>query len=554
MKLKTALIPYFSTLILTAPVAAQEGENDSDANESIERIQVLGEFRAKGIEDIPASVSVLSKEDIAQRQAAHIEDILGMAANVNIAAGASRGRFFQIRGIGERSQFVDPINPSVGLVIDGINYSGLGAAANTFDLGQVEVFRGPQSTRFGADGMAGVIYLTSTPVTEYRDGILAVERGNYDTYSSGLAGTWRHNEQAASRISVYQYASDGLTRNIFLNRDDTQAQDETVVRVNTDWQLNKDWAGVVTLHHFDVDNGYDAFSLDLTRETLSDTPGVDQLQSTAGRVRVNYSGFSNFETELSVSLLTADELYAFDEDWAFEGIRPDWEYNSYDEYARERRQGEFEVRLLSNTPLAFGSRTINWLAGAYFQSREAKLTRNYTYLAAPFSSKYDTEHAAIYGELDSRLSERLNATLGFRYETYSNDYSDSRGIVAAPDASAWGGRGSLEYRHGDTLSSFVSLARGFKSGGVNGEALGRVEDENLAEFRSFLETKAEYKPEYLTSFEVGTRYFSPAKSIRAELIGFYSWRDDMQVNAYVERSAVFVTVSRQCSLGMLITG
>ena len=55
--------------------------------------------------------------------------------------GASRGRFVLIRGIGERSQFVEPLNPSIGLIIDGIDFSGLGNAGTLFDVEQVEVLR-----------------------------------------------------------------------------------------------------------------------------------------------------------------------------------------------------------------------------------------------------------------------------------------------------------------------------------------------------------------------------------------------------------------------------
>ena len=42
---------------------------------------------------------------------------------------AAHARVFQIRGVGEESQFIDPVNPSVGLMIDGIDMTGLGTAA-----------------------------------------------------------------------------------------------------------------------------------------------------------------------------------------------------------------------------------------------------------------------------------------------------------------------------------------------------------------------------------------------------------------------------------------
>ncbi|RTE85752.1 MULTISPECIES: TonB-dependent receptor [Gammaproteobacteria] len=550
MSKKNLVFPLSLIALAVAGVHSVSAEEATEEETTIERIEVVGDFRARGIEDVPASVSVLNGEDIQQRQAAHIEDILAMAANVNVASGASRGRFFQIRGIGERSQFVDPINPSVGLVIDGINYSGLGAAGTTFDIGQVEVFRGPQSTRFGADGMAGVIYLSSTPATIYNDGVVDMEWGEYNTYGAGLAFNQTLSDTGVARLSVYQYESDGFMENVFLDREDTQHRDETTIRLNAEWELNSQWTTKLTLHHFDVDNGYDAFSLDLNRETLSDTPGEDTLKSTAGRFLAAYASEQGYIAELSGSFLTADELYGYDEDWAYEGIRPGWEYNSYDEYDRARTQQELEVRVLSDEAWLASGVEVDWLVGAYLQSREQELTRNYTYLSGPFSSQYDTQNIAVYGELSAQLSERLRGTIGGRFESYDNDYSDSRNITASPDSNAWGGRASLEFQWTDTTQWFTTLARGFKTGGVNGEALGRVEDENLTEFRDFLASKAEYDPEYLTSLEFGLRYFSAEQSLRAEFVGFYSWRDDMQVNAYVERSAVFVTYRDNASSGV----
>lgn len=532
--------------VIAIPIQAQETEEE---NTTIERIQVVGDFRSRGIEDVPASVSVFDSDDIQKRQAAHIEEMLAMAANVNVASGASRGRFFQIRGVGERSQFVDPMNPSVGLVIDGINYSGLGAAGTTFDIGQVEVFRGPQSTRFGADGMAGVIYLSSTPASIYTDGVVDMEWADYETFAAGFAANQTLSNSAVARISVQQYQSDGFMENTFLNRDDTQSRDETTVRLNADWDVNENWSTQFTLHHFDVDNGYDAFSLDLNRQTLSDTPGEDTLKSTAGRVLATYHKSQEYFLELSVSFLEADEVYSFDEDWAYEGIRPGSEYNSFDEYLRDRSQQEFEVRLMSDTPITVADIELDWIVGTYIQTRDQGLTRNYTLADGPFSSRYETQNIAGYGELSAKLSERLRASFGLRLESYDNDYSDSRGITAQPDSNAWGGRASIEYQVSEQSRLFATLARGFKSGGINGEALGRVEDENLSEFSEFFVSKAEYAPEYLTSIEMGTRYFSAERSFRAELVGFYSWREDMQVNAYVERSAIFVTYRDNASSG-----
>ena len=80
--------------------------------EALPEITVTAEFRPSNDIETLTSVTVLNDSEQAARGASHLEDLLGLVPNLNFASGASRARFFQIRGIGERSQFSDPINPS----------------------------------------------------------------------------------------------------------------------------------------------------------------------------------------------------------------------------------------------------------------------------------------------------------------------------------------------------------------------------------------------------------------------------------------------------------
>ncbi|KAB0238321.1 hypothetical protein EZJ55_24520 [Microcystis aeruginosa EAWAG127a] len=68
-------------------------------------------------------------------------------------------RYFQLRGIGENDQWQGAPNPSVGFLIDGIDFSGVGMPATLFDVAQIEVLRGPQGAIHGANALAGLINL-----------------------------------------------------------------------------------------------------------------------------------------------------------------------------------------------------------------------------------------------------------------------------------------------------------------------------------------------------------------------------------------------------------
>ena len=98
--------------LITASLLSLAGSAMSQ--EPIEEIVVTGEFRDTALDALPASVSVLDGETVDDRAARHLEEVLALVPNVNLAGGSARSRFFQIRGIGERGQFAEPFNPSVG--------------------------------------------------------------------------------------------------------------------------------------------------------------------------------------------------------------------------------------------------------------------------------------------------------------------------------------------------------------------------------------------------------------------------------------------------------
>ena len=118
----SALAVAVASSLLVSPVFAEE-------QDIIERIAVQGDFRQLSVQNIAGSIAVVSEGDMQRNSAQHLDDVLNQLANINFAAGASRGRFVQVRGIGERSEFIDVINPSVGVLIDGIDYSGLGISS-----------------------------------------------------------------------------------------------------------------------------------------------------------------------------------------------------------------------------------------------------------------------------------------------------------------------------------------------------------------------------------------------------------------------------------------
>ncbi|RUO73705.1 TonB-dependent receptor [Idiomarina seosinensis] len=538
-------IPLISLLFGSTVAAATPLQQDSSVDSStIEVINVSADFQQQTLNEIPQSIAILDAEAIEQRNAEHLQGVLNAVANVNFSGGTSTARFIQIRGIGERSQFVDAVNPSVGLLIDGIDYSGLGAAASLFDIGKVEVFRGPQSGRFGVNALAGMIVLDSETPTEMTTGEFMLSAANYDEYRGGLAIGGNLGALGNARFSVSKFANDGFTENTFLQRDDTEKRDELAVRFGLESELTDDWRLNSYLHHINTDNGYDAFSLENNRETLSDEPGTDALQSTAVRLVATYGALDDSEIQLSVSQLNADSEYSFDEDWTYVGIAPGWEYSSFDAYFRDRDDTTLEARWRSTEPANLFGYETEWTAGVYYYRKQEQLVRDYFNwdLGQPsiFESEQDRNHWAIYGELIQQLDKRWSLLTGLRLEQYDTDYQDSNAVNEQPNDTMVGGTLSLRYQYAPMSYWYTTLSRGYKAGGVNGEALGRAKDQQLQEIEDYLLERATFKPEILWNLESGVKWMSPSQGLSAQVSLFYNQRDDVQLKSWVNRDQSFV--------------
>ncbi len=526
MNLRLSLITAALLPLISTPLIANADDSD------LERIVVTGDFQRESIQTLSASASLFSKDEINQRGASYLDEMLGSTANVNFTSGASRGRYIQIRGVGLRSQFVDPINPSVGLVIDGINYSGLGGSSLLFDIDQVEIYRGPQGTRFGADGMAGMIQMESAQATADPSLKLQVGMGTYNSREAALAASTGLTDDTSARVSYFRRKSDGYVDNLYLN-DETQQQDEQVARFKLNSQLTEHLNTELNLHYIDINNGYDAFTLDNSRNSVADEPGQDNQQSYAIGINNTYTGFDAFDVSLNLSAIDTELLYSFDEDWVCNdasepqlcaaGLHP-WGYSSTDVYTRDRDD--------QSANLQFNSKTGNWVAGVYYQNRDVDLEREYTWLASPFASTYETSNVAVYGQVATPIGPKTTLITGFRVEQYQGDYTDSNGFIEETDDVMVGGKIALEYQVIDRTMIYTSITRGYKAGGINSEALAKAKDEGLNLDADFFQQHTSFDPEYLWSGEFGVKGSSLDDKFTLRLAAFYMHRDNIQLKAW----------------------
>ena len=552
---------------------------------------VVSAYRPITAFELDTSVTLLDSNTIRQSTLNHFEELVQLVPNMYLSGEGSRARYYQIRGVGEREQYEGAPNPSVGYIIDDIDLSGIGGVTTTFDLEQVDVLRGPQSARYGASALAGIVYTQSAMPTDELDSNVEVTGGNEDTFSAGAAVGGPLADHLAGRVSLHYYEDNGFRKNTFLGRDDTNGREEITARGKLSWDIGRDWSMLLSGLYTDFDNGYDAWSLDNSSITLSDrtTPAVDAgdpalsvpaytdlgkdtQQTTAGSLK--FSGPVNGAVNL-VSITTvakSDIEFSFDADWAnpttfvdetdidFPVLGEDYRVAYGSSSLRERNVASQEFRFVSSPDGRLFNATTDWVAGVSFQRLEEtdSLRDPGSYddfgefgCAAPgcsglraVDSEYDADTYALFGATESELTENWQLSLGLRVERWDASYKDrwfdnnlfepdftpisvDGNNEFSPAENMVGGHAALSYAWSDDLRAYGRIARGFKAGGFNPSLSAFVDAGVIGPFGNEL---VPYEPEYLWNYELGLKGLWFDGALHADVSVFYMDRQDAQLS------------------------
>jgi len=511
-------------LLLAGAAAASSAEPPSP---TLEPVVVTATLRPAPAASRPGGVTVLGAEDVRDAAVVHLEELLPQLPSLSWAGASSRPRYFQLRGIGELEQYQGAPNPSIGFLVDEIDFSGIGMIASTFDVEQVEVLRGPQGTRYGANALGGLIKVkTHEPVAE-REFSTEATVGDDGLWSLGaVAGgplAAGDGHEGAWRAVLERAVSDGFRDNRYLGRDDTNGRDETTARLRLRIGEPGGRRADLSFLYADFDNRYDAFAIDNGFETLSDRPGRDAQRSAGASLDVAWPLAGGRELRSITGVADSDIVASFDGDW---GNNADWgDAGPYDYFSETRRtRGTLSQDLRVAGP---ADTAIAWIAGLWAQRLEEdnRVADDGRYLDDAFvrvlDSRYRATSLAAYGQADVELAAATTLTIGLRAEQRDARYSDSDGVGFDPRDRMWGGELSLVHRLDGDQSLWASLARGYRAGGFN---IGTTVPEDRQQFDA----------EYLWSAEAGWKGADTEGRLRADLNLYYMRRSRPQVSTSLQ--------------------
>ncbi|MDG6098429.1 TonB-dependent receptor [Alteromonas sp. ZYF713] len=234
----------------------------SEEDEVVEKIMVTAQKRTESIQDVPISMSVVTQAQLKRDQINNLVDLQKVTPGLEMSPtfGAEANGGGRVRGIGS-NLFSEGAASSVAVVVDEIP-SGNIAMPAIFDMGRVEVLRGPQGTLFGQSASVGVINISSV-APEMGDffGTANVIYSNND-YSQALVDAAVNlpvTDDSALRIAVRSDVVEGVQYNKALDKD--LKSDTKSIRVRYRNEEIDDVKIDLIAEYHDVDEDHNFFNL-----------------------------------------------------------------------------------------------------------------------------------------------------------------------------------------------------------------------------------------------------------------------------------------------------
>ena len=519
---------YCAVMLIFSAVSAAAENSDNGEVFMLDTVTVTAEKRGEDIQNVAASVSAVSGQQVEDYVIKSTLDIMSLSPNMYISQpGSSSMTFVTMRGI--TGSFNN--TPAVGFYVDDVYYPSLDMTL--FDIDRIEILRGPQGTLYGRNSEAGVInIITKQPDNEWH-GYAGVEAGSYDTYAGKASiGGAVVKDKLFMKAAVSYSESESYFENRYDNSKNGGEYEEKDARLSLRYEPENRlrFSLIYDYQDYDYFKNVQFGSLDggsLRKNMSYNEDGEDRKDAQGILLRTEYD-FSGAKF-VSITAFRKEKEYSLG-DMDFSPV--DITTMSYDKDLSQLTQ---EFRLVSDSYTS----KLKWLAGFFILSeddnRKYVMWMNYMNMGVGMpgenivmNSGTETEGYALFGEGTYAFTEKFKVTLGLRYDYEEDSFSykqRSSGPVSpmfgygdldgSTDESygAWLPKLVFSYGFTDDFMAYASASRGFRSGGFNDSV-------NMGTY---------YEPEFTWNYELGMKssLFKRRLNINAAL--FYIDWTDMQV-------------------------
>ena len=466
----------------------------------VETITVFGQKRELSLKDTTASVAVFQERFARDLTFTELTDLYRITPNVGQLDSSEGG--FSIRGV--------PVFGGVGnagvaqssaLYVDDIFQSVLGiegGPSGIFDIEQVEIYRGPQSTVQGRNTLMGAVLVrTQDPAYDW-SAKGRFEYSEFNTQRYGLAfGGPVIDDAVAFRVASDFRTTDGFVRNPVTGRDDQDADDALTLRGKLLIEPTDRFSALATYVYSEGDastglgsgvvQGPDFFE----RQVSVDNPVLQEIETHNTALKLHYEVSDNLSIESVTTYSDAAEVSA-----------PRFELDPVSTTLLDIGSDSEEI-ITTDLRLLYDQGPLNLVGGFFYFNREqfgdrdlsGRLVIRPGVLETDFrlltTFAQQTENFAFYIDGDFDITDRLSVLFGGRYDREKFEQQNESTTTANPEIpfiglvneplvilnadttfDAFLPKAGLRYDITDTQTIGFVVQRGYRSGGAGISAAG----------------------------------------------------------------------------------
>ena len=526
------------------PPASGGSTGSRPAADEPQRVEVTASKRRQLQSDVAGTVTAVDGAKLERLGSADNEDVMKLTPGVQFNKGAADASLLSIRGIGTNTNAGNQgfTQAPTGIYIEDVPFTDPFAFVSVpdlapFDLERVEVLRGPQGALYGSSSLGGAVrYQLNKPNTRQTEGsVLAsyssMSGGGNGWSTAAMANLPLADGKAGLRVVLNSRKDPGFIDNIGTGVKDSNSNRVDGGRALFTWRPHADFdvtaiylsqqsrqadGSGISSFDYATGNGYSLTPPDRNEvktafpQTVKSTFDLGTVQVNANLGGLRLTSLTGYQTKKRIQ---RDDFTRDFFDPAFIG---DLWTSDVDLHTRTLSQ---EIRL---APVKAGA--FNWLVGAFWMDADVRRDQKVFYEprgAVPdirFRRQGSATEAALFADVEVKLTERLTAAAGARYYETKLDYDRITGVgdpgTPIPYGTSDSGttpKVSLRYAFDPQLSVYVLASRGYRFGGISNVGFGTL---------SF-----PYKTDTLWNYEVGVRWTPSAQASLDASVFRIDWKD-----------------------------
>lgn len=520
----------------TAQNGASADPADRASQATVGDIIVTARKRVERLQDVPISISAVTRDTITARNNLRIDELAATIPNVTVSAGPLS--VITVRGISSQTRYNPGFDSGVGVYIDGVVQGKLYTFdAPLYDVDRVEFLRGPQGTLFGKNSVAGAISIVTRNPTFKPVVDADIQYGSQNLRRTEGFASAPLTQTVAVSVGGFVQKRDGYVLNLFDGRrfgnDDAyggrakllwKPSDRTQIVIAGDYLRENNLAYVP-----EITTGYGA-------PTGRYQTNVD-FPTLAYRKVYGVQMNADFETDFGATL-TSITAYRWGETHRSSDTDAGPAPVVVSASNSFQKQFSQELRLAGKV----GERLTYLLGGYLFRqdtdndsvSTFGTITNVPSFLRGLTGNTFgqiNTDSVAAFGSVDWRPVSKLTLTAGLRYTNESKDleYQQIGFPFIAPSLAREHDRiesndlsptFTVRYEPNRTLMLYATASRGFKSGGWN------VDNITSLTITSFKQLR--FGDENVWNYEAGIKSQFLDNAVTFNVSGFYERYSNIQ--------------------------